>query len=472
MATDPAKKDDKKFFRGSADNFIHSILGEKPQVGKNNPYSHYLSRSVLLEEASPPKNIRATINISLGMLLSFIVWASVTQLDERASAPGSILPINFIQPVMHAEGGIVAKTLVKEGDFVKAGQPMVLLNEISSRAEYDSLKARDISLILRIERLRAFANGRPANFRNITNDFPEFIADQEQLLAASIRTREAQIAVVNAQIAERRKEQEGLLLQEDTLTEQAGLIQQEANIRKTLLDRGLTSKLVYIEAQKDLSDARGDLVQIRIAQAGNLASIAEAQQRILEIEERLRSDALTQLNLAAAEQAQVEAQLARLEDRVARTSIKSPVDGIVKGLIIRPVGGIILPGEVISEVVPTGQELVADIRISPRDIGHIKVGDPVLVKIETFNYARWGGVKGVIDRISAASFTESLVDEGRPFFKARVILETNYVGRDPRSNHITPSMTLVADIKTGEKSLMAYLIRPIYNSLSQSFSER
>lgn len=449
--------------------FLSSVLGEDVGDGKVNPYANYLSRSVLLEETQPPKNLRATINLIISMVAAFVVWASVTQLDERAVAPGEILPINFVQPVQHLEGGIIGQILVQEGDLVEMGQPLILLDETAPMAEFDSLSARNIALKLQIERLRAFALGRPAVFEDVPNRYNLFVSDQQQILAAQIATREAQISVINAQISEQREEIERLAISETMLGEEVSLMQEEVNIREQLIAQGLTTKIVYLSAQRDLTQARGSLSDVRTQVIRAEAGIREASRRILELEERLRNDAFNEMGRVATEQAQVEAELARLQDRVARTSIAAPVSGRVKGLVIRPDGGVIAPGEILMEIVPTEQELVAEVRISPRDIGHIEVGEAVLVKIETFNYARFGGIDGTLSRISASSFRDA---EGNPFFKGRVVLSKNFVGTDPRSNQIAPGMTLIADIKTGEKTLMAYLMRPVYNTLQDSFGER
>ena len=449
--------------------FLTSVLGEQVGDGKSNPYANYLSRSVLLEETQPPKNLRATINLIITMIATFVVWASVTKLDERAVAPGEILPINFVQPVQHLEGGIVGQILVKEGDLVEMGQPLILLDETAPMAEYDSLSARNTALKLQVERLRAFALGRPASFGTVPSRYNQFLSDQQQILAAQIATREAQISVINAQISEQREEIERLGISEGMLAEEVALMQEEVNIREQLIAQGLTTKIVYLSAQRDLTQARGSLADVRTQVIRAEAGIREASRRILELEERLRNDAFIEMGRVTSEQAQVEAELARLEDRVARTSISAPVSGRVKGLVIRPAGGVIAPGEVLMEIVPTEQELVAEVRISPRDIGHIEPGEAVLVKIETFNYARFGGIDGTLLHISASSFRDA---EGNPFFKGRVLLSKNYVGGDPRSNQIAPGMTLIADIKTGEKTLMAYLMRPVYNTLQDSFGER
>ena len=129
----------------------------------------------------------------------------------------------------------------------------------------------------------------------------------------------------------------------------------------------------------------------------------------------------------------------------------------------------IAPGEVIAEVVPQEGRMVADVRISPRDIGHVKVGLPVTIKVQTYDYARYGGIKGRVEYLSAASFVD---DRGQPYFSGRIALDASNIGDPARGYVVTPGMTVAADIRTGSKTLMAYLFKPVTNALQTAFSER
>ncbi|MEE8371038.1 MAG: hypothetical protein V3R73_02745, partial [Sphingomonadales bacterium] len=165
------------------DSFIAGVLGENPLAREGNPYAGYLSRSVFLEEGSPPKLVQGTTTSLTILLAGFLLFAGIIQLDERAVAPGEILPENFVQPVQHLEGGIVANFLVDEGALVKAGQPLIVLDETAPRAEYESLRARLAGLRAVEERLRAFVLNRQADFSGPAENYPELVRDQMQILA-------------------------------------------------------------------------------------------------------------------------------------------------------------------------------------------------------------------------------------------------------------------------------------------------
>ena len=169
------------------------------------------------------------------------------------------------------------------------------------------------------------------------------------------------------------------------------------------------------------------------------------------------------------ESVQLQSELKRMNDKAARLSILSPVDGTVKGLKYRAFASVIPPGDIVAEIVPNADNLVAEVRISPRDVGHVEIGSEVVLKVDTYNYSLFGGIASKLEQVSASSFLD---EQGNAYFKGYIVLPQNFVGGDPAANRITPGMTLVADIKTGEKTLFQYLIRPINNALGTAFRER
>ena len=186
-------------------------------------------------------------------------------------------------------------------------------------------------------------------------------------------------------------------------------------------------------------------------------------------EEQAREQALAELSESANELIQVEEALIEAKDRVRRLDIVTPVRGIVKGLRVHTVGGIVPPGEVISEIVPLDEELIIEAKIQPRDVGHVRFGQPVTVKVTTYDFARFGGISGELKDVSASTFLD---EQGEPYYKGIVSLDKNYVGSDPGQNRVMPGMTVQADIKTGKKTLFSYLLKPVYSSVSTSFRER
>ncbi|MBL4612803.1 MAG: HlyD family type I secretion periplasmic adaptor subunit [Emcibacter sp.] len=432
-------------------------------------YTRFLSRAVLLEESGPPRAIVSTVGIISLFLFGVITWAAVTTLNETSVATGQIRPASTIQPVQHLEGGIVAKVLVKEGDEVKKGQTILTLAPTAALANLDRINVRHTALSLQIIRLKAFSANKTGDFSRFEKDHPLLAQDQRDILQQQNKSRTAQQQVILAQLDARRNEL--LLLDRQELTEKRNLeiIAEEMSMRQELTDKGLGSKIRLLEVQRSHNKAEGDLIQTQSRKAGVRAMIAQVKGDLVALNERFRNESLIQVDSLSSERAEISAELTQLNDRVKRLAILSPADGIVKGLKYQTTGSVVPPGDLVAEIVPLSDILVAEVRISPRDIGHVNVGTEVLLKIDTYNYARYGSITSNLNHVSASSFLD---ERGDTYFKGLIELPHNYIGTDPKSNRITSGMTVVADIQTGKKTLLQYLVKPINNALDTSFRER
>ncbi|WP_425459718.1 HlyD family type I secretion periplasmic adaptor subunit [Hankyongella ginsenosidimutans] len=381
-----------------------------------------------------PGASRRIVWLLVALVTSFIVWSSFVELDELAVAPGEIAPADFVQPVQHLEGGIVRAINVRDGERVKAGQVLLRLDPTAASAELDGLRARREALRLQVERLKAFADGKA--LPSGPTPFAGLRRDQAEILSGQAQSRETQLSVADAQIRERYGQLASLQDREVSLREQIRLLKEDMSARKPLVDKGLISRLAYLNLERQLADLQGQLAQTISQQQASRAAVEEVRSSRREIGDRLRSDALRELGGASADFAEVSERIAQAEDRVRRLDVRAPVDGVVKGLKVRALGAVIAPGEVIAEVVPQEGRMVADVRISPRDIGHVKVGLPVTIKVQTYDYARYGGIKGRVEYLSAASFVD---DRGQPYFSGRIALDASNIGDPARGYIVTPA---------------------------------
>jgi len=237
-------------------------------------------------------------------------------------------------------------------------------------------------------------------------------------------------------------------------------------MRELLYSKGLTSKIVFLDVQRNLNDAIGDLAKLTSERKKTAEALKESHNRLLEVDTDLKEIAMGEMGDLMAETASLRESLTRSEDRVKRLDIRSPVYGIIKGLEANTIGGIIPPGGVLMEIVPLDAELIIETRINPRDVGHVKSGQPVTVKVTTYDFARYGGINGTLFEVSATTFMD---EEGEPYYKGLIKLQQSYVGTDETINLILPGMTVQADIKTGKKTLLEYLMKPVVSSVSESF---
>jgi len=442
---------------------------EKGVVKRGDRQTRFLAQSVILEESGGSGLIRwAILSISLA-ICAFVAWAAVTNVDEIAVTSGEVVPTGRVQTIQHLEGGIVSEILVEEGMVVDKGQIMVRLGKAVAYAELSQQAARLASLRLQSERLRAIGENREPDFSFLGTENNELLADQFRIFRMSLEASENRRNVVRDQIKQREAEMSVFREQEETLLRNLTFLEEEMVMRESLYKQGLTSRMVYLDVQKEVNDAVGDLAKLTSERKKSTEGLKEVISRLTELESDTREAALAEMGDLAAEIASLNEAIARSKDRVNRLDIKAPVRGIVKGLEANTIGGIVPPGGVLLELVPLGEELVVETRITTRDVGHIKVGHPVSVKISTYDFARYGGIDGILSDISAATFLD---ENGEPYYKGRVTLAHNYVGGDPEKNLVMPGMTVQADINTGKKTLLEYLLKPIVSSVNESFRER
>ena len=263
--------------------------------------------------------------------------------------------------------------------------------------------------------------------------------------------------VLLSQARQRESEVEVLYRQADKVADRVRILETQKDMRERLAERGLVSKLVYLQTLEQFETARGDLAEIegKIASADN--AIEEAEAKITQLQSQRRNEALEEAGRVSADLASVRETINRLDDRVTRLDIKAPVRGIVKGLATNTVGGVIQPGSLVMEIVPVDEDLIVEARISPVDIGHISIGQKATVKITTFDFARFGSIEGEITKLSASTFKDR---ENEVYYKAEIRLSQNFVGDESAANRVLPGMVTEIDINTGERNVLRYPAAP------------
>lgn len=432
--------------------------------------TRFLAQSVILEEAGNAGLIRLALYTVSAVVALFIAWSAVTRVDEVAATTGEVVPSGQVQVVQHLEGGIISRILVKDGQMVEAGQSLLRLEPVAAVAEQEQIRARRAGLILKSQRLRAIASGRKPNFANIDDDsYKTLIDDQRALYAGQMAAQANRRAVLDSQLRESLARLSAYGGRERTLGSNLKLVEEELALREGLFRKGVTSKTEYLAIQREANQARGDLTSLKAQREETREGVSELRNRLRKLDSELKESSLIELGEATRELAEVSQGLGKLEDRVRRLDITAPVKGTVKGLNAHTVGGIIAPGGVVLEIVPFERELIVETRITTRDIGHVAVGQPVTVKVLTYDFARYGSISGTLTDISATTFID---EDGEPYYKGIVALAKDHVGTDSRLNRVLPGMTVQADIGTGSKTVLEYLLKPVYASVNQSFRER
>ena len=431
--------------------------------------TRYLGQPIALEEVGPPGVLRTGLLLLAVLVFGFVGWAAVTGLTESTRAIGFVAPSGSVRSVQHLEGGIVSEILVRDGVLVEPGTLLVRLDSTAARADLREKQVRLAALDLQAERLRAFAEGRRPNYDAIDPKYRALVADQIVILDLQEEARRAQRRVLEFQIKQRRAELSILKSDYKTLSNRIKIVSEMLGMRDTLLRKGLVSRFLYLSTKQQYNSAVGDRRKNRADTARARQAVAEAEGRLAQIDAELRNEAVAQMGRVSAELAQLRETVTRLHDRVRRLEITSPVRGVVKGLTVNTVGGVIPTGGVIAEIVPVDNDLIVEAQFSPSDVGHLEIGQTASVKVQTFNFARYGAVEGVLEQLSATTFKEN---DGTIYYKGIIRLSQSHVGDNPIENMILPGMTVDIDVNTGERTLLRYLLRPVYESIDRALTER
>ena len=398
-----------------------------------------------------------------------MIWAHLTSVDEIAVTSGEVVPTGQVQVVQHLEGGIISAIMVREGDIVSAGDILIQLDRTMAQGELLQQQARLMSLDIQTERLRAVGEGNFPDFSFAGVAYRDMVEDQLKIYSSALEAADNRRNVLIDQNRQREAELSAFREEEETLLRNLQILEEEFVMRETLYNQGLATKGDYLDVQRQLNDAIGDLAKLTSERKKVAEALEESRSRLIEQRSDQREIALAEMGDLMAEVAALRESLARSSDRVHRLDVRAPVRGIIKGLQANTIGGVLPPGGQLLEIVPLDKELLIETRITTRDVGHVKVGQPVSVKVTTFDFARYGGITGSLKDISAATFVD---EEGNPYYKGMITLNQSYVGGDPEQNKVLPGMTVQADINIGRKTLLEYLLKPIVSSVNESFRER
>ncbi len=443
---------------------------QNDQKHENVGERHGLALPIELEEGAPPFLSRAAMAIISGLVVVLMVWANIAHVRELSVAMGEIAPFGSTREAAHLEGGIVDEVLAAPGDVVEEGQPLVRLRTENAGGEFFRFEARRADLELRAERLAAQAEGREPDFSAHVDTWPVLIAEQSSVHAAAIEQHRAVMATFAEREASAEAEVKKARAELKAENDLYAFAQEQLEIQEELIGEGFTSKQSYLEAKAAVASANAKAIGARSrldqaqralagAQADREGAKAEFQTRVAE--ERAG---------VVAELAELEEPIASLKDRSDRLVVRAPVAGVVNNILVYGQGDVVRPGGVVAEITPTGAKLMAEVRVDPKDIGHIAIGMETDVSVTTFDPNRFGKIEGRVAHVSADSFTDERT--GDSYYIAHINLSEPVIGVGKRARPLTPGMQVRAEIVTQSRTLMQYALKPVSRSLDQAFTER
>lgn len=431
-------------------------------------YIQCLKQPAILEEMGPPGVLRLLLLLLALLVGTAIGLAATTKMVQTTQAPGSITPAGAVLHLQHLEGGIVTEILAREGDLVERGAVLVRLDPAAAASDLDERESMIASLEVEIERLRAFTEGRPADFSRVAGKYRHLVSQQMEILAAQEEARNSQRGVAVNQIEQREAEIATLQSQTESLQQREAIMREVLGMREELSDKGLVSRIQflstkneYLSAQRELSKNKSEIERAR-------QTLEESRSRLVQIDAQLVNEAAQRLGRAGAELGQLRESVGKAQDRFERLELRAPQRGIIKELKVNTAGAVITPGAIVAEIVPLDRELLVEARLPPADRGRLTVGQSVQVKLQTYDFTRYGSIPGRIEHISATTFT---TPGGEAYYKGSVRLQRDHVGDVPGAGMVMPGMLVEVSVNTGERTLLHYLLRPAYEAVNRAFHE-
>ncbi|MCW5589432.1 MAG: HlyD family type I secretion periplasmic adaptor subunit [Legionellales bacterium] len=371
----------------------------------------------------------ALIIIVSAFLIIFLIWAHFAIIDEVTHAEGKVIPPSELKVIQNLEGGILSSIDVRAGEEVKKGDVLLRIDDTRFSASYREQRSQYLALQAQVARLIAETKGQT----EIT--FPTELNEYPQLIQREINLFHSRQKALNESI--------------EVLQRSYKLAKSELDMTEPLVKQGVMSKIELLRLQRQVNEVKGQINE-KIDKFKEQAhtELTKQQSALESLQETLKSE----------------------QDRVERTVMRSPVDGIVNKIYINTIGGVIRPGMDIMEIVPNEQHVIVEARVKPQDRAFITIGQPAKVKLTAYDFSIYGGVEGVVSHISADTIKDEQNKEN--YYEVLVKTDKNYLGTKEHPLPIRVGMVANVDILTGRKSILSYLLKPLLKAKQNALTER
>jgi adhesin transport system membrane fusion protein len=415
-------------------------------------------------EQSQEEDVQKITHLFLGLCVllcaSFFVWASVGKLDIVSMATGEVIPSSQVKSIQHLEGGIVRKIAVREGDHVKKGQPLVILEPTASGADVGELQVRLNSLRVTIASLESEAAGlkKPVFPEDLSKSQPLLIKQALEQFDKRKRQRLSDVTSYKEVVLQRWQNIKETSARIKNQRRSYSLLKEQIKISEDLLKDDLTNRYNHLNLLRDGSRMRGKVEALKEAQA-KLENIKNEQ--AVGIGKKLEE---TRLNYNELLQ-----RILKFEDNLSRTVLRSPVNGVVKTLYVVTIGGVLKPGFTVVDIVPGGDRLIIEAKLPTQDIGYVRRGQQALVMLASADAMRFGNLTGKVVRVSPDTL---VTNEGMPFYKVRIETEQDHFQRGKLKYQLFPGMQVMTNIQTGQRTVLEYIFDPFLRSFNDAMLER
>ena len=423
-----------------------------------------------LSSMDEPKKIGLSIFFLIFGL--FGLWSAIAPLDGAAFAPGTVTVKSYNKVVQHLEGGIVADILVRDGDVVEAGQPLLTLDDTQARASLEIVNSQYVALRMREARLISERDGAskveyPIALALSTANAAQEVDAQNELFEARRDSNQGRIQILKQRVSQLQNQVNGMEALQATKEALAKSFAEELEDTQKLLDQGFSEKTRLREVERSFASFSGEAAELTANIAATQVQIGETELQILQQESDFHSEVVSELSEVQTSLKDASERLTALRDVLSRTTVTAPDAGIVNGMQVHTVGGVISPASPIAEIVPGNDELVIQASVNPIDIDRVSEGQEARIRFSTFG-SRAPTFMGTLISLSADAMTNE--STGAPFYLARI--ELNADSREELGDLVLlPGMPAEVFINTGSRTFLQYLFKPLSNAVARSFNE-
>ncbi|EGR3301301.1 HlyD family type I secretion periplasmic adaptor subunit [Vibrio parahaemolyticus] len=437
---------------------------------------------------NPPNSARLMLWVMVLFFVAAIGWASWAQIDQVTVGQGKVIPSSQIQVVQNLEGGLVKEILVKEGQLVKKGQQLLLIDDTRFRSDYREREQQVANLTASVLQLSASINSVAVNRdfniqdweKSVVLDYgkltfppvleetqPQLTQRQKAEYREDLDNLRNQLSVIDQQVEQKQQDLVEIEARVRNLRQSYQYAKKELDITQPLADEGVVPRIELLKLQRQVNDTRREMTSSELKIPVIKSAIKESMLNRIDVALKFRSEQQEKLNNAQDQLSALVESAVGLEDRVNRTVVVSPVTGKIKTLNVNTVGGVIQPGMDIVEIVPTEDTLLVEAKIAPKDIAFLRPNLNAIVKFTAYDFTKYGGLVGELEHISADTTQD---EEGNSFYIVRVRTEKTSFGQDA-DLPIIPGMTASVDIITGKRTVLEYLLKPILSAKTNALKE-
>ncbi|OBT16807.1 secretion protein HylD [Vibrio sp. UCD-FRSSP16_10] len=402
-------------------------------------------------------------------IAGLVLWSTQAEVEEISKSKGQIVPLGHKRVIQSEHGGTIFSVDAQEGGVVSKGESLVHFSSVVSVSTKEELEAKKANLEMKLLRFDAFMRGTTPDFSKFDSKYSKLISSHLDALNDMNKKRDAIIRVTAAEIAKTQAEVSGLLQEEPVLRSQLKSSKDELDM---MSQPGVGDAVSEVQRLDTKQKYESLLRQVKVLKGKHDVlnkTLVHLQQQSLQKKAELVAEVSEKRTEVQTELIQAQARLRKNTNEVKADTVRTPVDGVIQSIPSKSVGSVVKPGGTVAVIVPMTKQGLMETKLSPRDVGFVRVGDVARIKIDAFDYSRYGTLLGIVTHISPTTDQD---ERGGVYYKVKIAIEKPYFTKGSTDLKTIPGMTGEADIITGKKTVFEYLWKPVFTNVTGAFGER